>query len=195
MFMGAIPPPLPLGSRVVVCIDGFNLYYGALKGSSHKWLDIQRLFTLLRPHDQITAIRYFTAVSSYGTSQDQLTYLRALETLPLVTIIQGRYKKKKVKCRITHLACTVPAPDRFFFIPEEKRTDVNIGIFMLDDAYQGLFDHAILISGDSDLVPAINMVRTRFQNKQVTVYVPSRDPTRGAAVELRTAATKNRDFP
>jgi uncharacterized LabA/DUF88 family protein len=66
---------------------------------------------------------------------------------------------------------------------------------MQDDAYLGLFDHAILISGDSDLVPAINLVRTRFQNKQVTVYVPSRDPTRGAAVELRTAATKNRDFP
>ncbi len=122
--MGAIPPLLPLGSRVVVYIDGFNFYYGVLKGSSHKWLDIQRLFTLLRPHDQITAIRYFTAVSSYGTSQDQLTYLRALETLPLVTIIQGRYKKKKVKCRIAHPACTVPALDRFFFIPEEKRTDV-----------------------------------------------------------------------
>ena len=66
---------------------------------------------------------------------------------------------------------------------------------MLDDGYQGLFEHAILVSGDSDLVPAINMIRTRFSNKQVTVYVPSRNPVRGAAVELRAAATKNRDLP
>src|SRR5262249_33956415 len=76
-----------------------------------------------------------------------------------------------------------------------KRTDVNIGIFMLDDAYQGLYEHAILVSGDSDLVPAVNMVRTRFPHKQVTVYVPSRNPLRGAAVELRAAGTKHRDFP
>lgn len=72
---------------------------------------------------------------------------------------------------------------------------MNIGIFMLDDAYQGFFDHAILVSGDSDLVPAINMVRTRFPNKQVTVYVPSRNAIRGAAVELRAAASKHRDLP
>jgi hypothetical protein len=64
-----------------------------------------------------------------------------------------------------------------------------------DDAYQDDCDHFILVSGDSDLVPAVNMVRTRFANKQVTVYVPSRNPVRGAAVELRAAANKDRDLP
>lgn len=194
MFMGVLPLA-PIGLPVVIYIDGFNLYYGALKSTAFKWLDINRLFTQLRPHDQINAIRYFTAVSSYGNSQDQLTYLRALATLPRVTVIQGRYKKKRVKCGVIHASCTVQPPDRLFFTPEEKRTDVNIGIFMLDDAYQGLYEHAILVSGDSDLVPAVNMIRTRFPNKQVTVYVPSRNPVRGAAVELRAAATKNRDLP
>jgi hypothetical protein len=47
----------------------------------------------------------------------------------------------------------------------------------------------------SDLVPAVNMVKTRFPAKQITVYVPSRNPVRGAAVELRAAADKNRDLP
>src|ERR1035441_5783134 len=88
------PPPRPLGSRVVVYIDGFNLYYGVLRFSREKWLDIERLLKLLRPHDTIQKIRYFTALSSGGKSQDQLAYLKAIETLPLVNVIRGRYKNK-----------------------------------------------------------------------------------------------------
>lgn len=191
--MGAYPAP-PVGSRVVVYIDGFNLYYGVLKFSKEKWLDIEHFFRLLRPHDQILRIRYFTALSSGGKSMDQLAYLRAIETLPLVNVIRGRYKNKSVKC-LVRPACAVADKDRFFNTPEEKRTDVNIAVSMLDDAYQNLCDHLILVSGDSDLVPAVNMVRTRFPAKIVTVYVPSRNPIRGAAVELRAAANKDRDLP
>ena len=66
---------------------------------------------------------------------------------------------------------------------------------MLDDAYQNLCDHLILFSGDSDLVPAVNMVRHRFPAKKITVYVPFRNPIRGAAVELRVAASVHRDLP
>jgi uncharacterized LabA/DUF88 family protein len=195
-FMGANPPPHagPVGSRVVVYVDGFNLYYGVLRFSKEKWLDIERLFKLLRRHDQIQKIRYFTALSSEGKSQDQLAYLKAIETLPLVNVIRGRYKNKSIKC-LVRPACGVPDKDRFFNTPEEKRTDVNIAVSMLDDAYQNLCDHLILVSGDSDLVPAVNMVRTRFPGKQVTVYVPSRNPIRGAAVELRASANKDRDLP
>jgi 6-hydroxy-3-succinoylpyridine 3-monooxygenase len=185
--------PLPRGSRVIVYIDEFNLYYGVLRFSRDNWLDIERLFTILRPHDQLEKIRYFTALSSGGQSQDQLAYLRALQTLSLVDVVRGRYKKKSVKCLVQ--ICSVPDRDRMFGTQEEKRTDVNIAVSMLDDAYQGLCDHLIVVSGDSDLVPAVNMVKTRFPAKQVTVYVPSRNPIRGAAVELRAAADKNRDLP
>ena len=66
---------------------------------------------------------------------------------------------------------------------------------MLDRAYQDLCDHFIIFSGDSDLVPAINMVRLRFPQKKITVYVPSRNPVRGAAVEIRTAANVHRTLP
>ena len=48
--------------RTCIYIDGFNLYYGAVKGTSHKWLDLKTAFAmLLQPHHQITAIKYFTA--------------------------------------------------------------------------------------------------------------------------------------
>jgi uncharacterized LabA/DUF88 family protein len=66
---------------------------------------------------------------------------------------------------------------------------------MLDDAYQNLCDRFVVVSGDSDLVPALNLVKTRYPEKEIIVYVPSRSAIRGAAVELRVAADKNRTLP
>ena len=51
-------------------------------------------------------------------------------------------------------------------MPEEKRTDVNIAVFMLDDAYRDMCDQFVIFSSDSDLVPAVNMVRLRFPKKE-----------------------------
>lgn len=80
-------------------------------------------------------------------------------------------------------------------MPEEKRTDVNIAVQMLDDAYQDACDRFVIVSGDSDLVPAVNRLKVRFPKKEVVVYVPTRDPDRGAATELRGSADKDRDLP
>lgn len=191
--MGA-PPPNPFPRpRTIFYVDGFNLYYGAVRATpALKWLDLDRYCKLLRPHDHIISIRYFSALVSGPTKPNQESYLRALSTTPLVEVILGKFKQKKVKCGVS--TCTSPG-QKWYQIPEEKRTDVNIAVFMLDDAYQNACDQMIIFSGDSDLVPAINMVRKRFPAKKIIVYVPSRDPVRGAAVELRTAAHINRTLP
>ena len=61
-----------MGARVYV--DGFNLYYAALRGTPFKWLDPVRLTTLLLPRDwTIDQLRYFTArVSESSTLARQL---------------------------------------------------------------------------------------------------------------------------
>jgi len=187
---GAPHVPKP---RVIVYIDGFNLYYGAVKSTpALKWLDLERFCKLLRPNDDVQAVKYFTALINGPTKPNQEAYLRALATTPLVSVILGKFKDKNVRCGVT--TCTHLASKRFK-VPEEKRTDVNIAISMLDDCYQDLCDHLILFSGDSDLVPAVSLIRLRFAAKTVTVYVPSNNPIRGAAVELRLAATKHRNLP
>lgn len=119
-----VPPP----KRSIIYIDGFNLYYGALRGGPHKWLNLERYFRLLLPNDSIQKIRYFTAkvVGSHAANQD--AYLSALETLPLVDIILGKFKAKQVQGLCP--SCPLPAP-QFFSTFEEKRTDVNIALWML----------------------------------------------------------------
>ncbi len=185
-------PSLPRIARTIVYVDGFNLYYGAVKGTPHKWLDLAKFFQFLRPHDSIEKIRYFTALVTGPTRLNQEAYWQALATTPVVEIIPGKFKNKRVPCGLA--TCTHPGK-RIFEVPEEKRTDVNIAVYMLDDAYQDACDNFVLVSGDSDLVPAIRMIRTRFPTKQITVYVPAQNPVRGYAVELRSAAQRDRDLP
>jgi hypothetical protein len=70
-------------AKVNVYIDGFNLYYGALKKTPFKWLDLSRLCQALLPSDAIQEIKYFTARVSArpgkpSSAHDQGLYIRAL---------------------------------------------------------------------------------------------------------------------
>ena len=80
-------------------------------------------------------------------------------------------------------------------MPEEKRTDVQIALTMARDAWEKTCEQMILVSGDSDLVPAVNLVKEIAPGTKITVYVPARHQARGAAVELRGAADKDRILP
>jgi uncharacterized LabA/DUF88 family protein len=168
------------------------MYYGALRGTEHRWLNLERYFQFIRKHDEIQQIKYFTARIAGPRAGTQATYLRALETRPLVSIVLGKFKRKAVRCSVTR--CSFDG-QRDFKVPEEKRTDVNIGLHMLDDAYRDRCDTFVVVSGDSDLVPAVDMVKQRFPKKKIVVYVPTRSKIRGAALELRNAADKHRDLP
>jgi len=186
-------PLLPTRRRTIVYVDGFNLFYGALKGTPYKWLDLDGLFRRLRPHDDIKLIRYFTALVEIGPHRlRQYAYLEALASFPNIKVLLGKFKMKQVTC--TFPDCTVIG-DRVFSVPEEKRTDVNIAVHMVDDAYRNECDQFVLVSGDSDLVPPIRLIRTAFPEKRVVVYVPANDCARGYAVELRTSAHKHATLP
>jgi uncharacterized LabA/DUF88 family protein len=188
------PQPQRPRPRTNVYIDGFNFYYGAVKDTPHKWLDFQRFVRFLRPADDVQRIYYFTAlVDAPSPQKRQLTYLGALGTLPNIEVVLGRFKSKQIKCEVA--ACSDKACDKIFKKPEEKRTDVNIAVYMVDHAYQNACDQFVLISGDSDLVPAVRMIKLRFPEKLVIVYVPAKDKVRAFAVELRGSADRHRELP
>lgn len=182
--------------RTIVYIDGLNFYYGAVKGTPYKWLNLERYFTLIRQADDIVAIKYFTASILGPTKPNQDVFLQALSTLPRVHVFLGRFKNKQITCEVAACAATLSKEQRIFNKPEEKRTDVSIAVTMLDDAYQDRCDQFVLVSGDSDLVPGVRMIRQRFPQKRIVVYIPAaRDTTRSGAYELRGAAHVARSIP
>ena len=89
--------------KTFIYIDAFNLYYGSLKGTPYKWLDLAALSQALLAKHQIERIKYFTAlVQSRPNNPGQLTrqqvYLRALRTIPKLEIYYGHYLSHVVIC-------------------------------------------------------------------------------------------------
>src|SRR6266540_5275919 len=145
----------PKMSTAIAYIDGFNLYYGALKGTPYKWLDIVALARRLVPDDHLVAVRYFTArvrpqPNDPQQPQRQQAYLRALDTLPLVTIHLGHYLS-----HATRMPLANPRPGRAGTVEviktEEKGSDVNLATYLLLDAFRQDCQAAVVISNDSDL--------------------------------------------
>jgi 6-hydroxy-3-succinoylpyridine 3-monooxygenase len=186
-----------LGRRSAIYIDGFNLYYGALKDSSDKWLDLQKYFTQVRSAEMIQQIWYFTAEVTGPSGLRQQAYLDALATRPLIKTVKGVFKKKQLKCGVRSCSYSDPTSGKKFSSYEEKQTDVNIALQIVRDAYEKRYESIVLVSGDSDLVPALALAREiSSPSTKITVYVPSRYPERVRATgELRAIADNVRALP
>lgn len=173
--------------RVIVYIDGFNLYFGILDAGycNSKWLDLDLLVkNLLQPKQDLQEIKYFTSrVSNNPDKQKrQSTYIEALETTG-VKIFYGHYQRDVVECN----RCGNIWPKY-----NEKMTDVNIATQILIDAYQDKYDMAMLISGDSDLVPPIRAIHNNFKNKRVFIAFPPKRHNNSVALVAKGSMTIGR---
>jgi uncharacterized LabA/DUF88 family protein len=165
-----------------VYIDGFNLYYGLLKGTPYKWLDLERFCDQLLPQNAVKRIHYFTAkVDARPQDPDQptrqLAYLQALGALPRVEVHLGTFMSSVVSQVIVE---TDPVTGRYLraggqpvlkmdaagdvvkawvFKSEEKGSDVNLAAHLLRDAYRATCKCAVIISNDSDLLTPIRMAK------------------------------------
>ena len=168
-----------------IYVDGFNVYYGCLRGTRYKWLDLDALSRRLFPRDTIHRIRYFTAPVS-GRSGDlqqpqrQQTYLRALETIPHVTIHHGRYLTHP-----TRMPLARPRPGGATTVEviktEEKGSDVNLATYLLLDAFRQDCDTAVVISNDSDLKEPVELAQSEL-GIAVGVVNPHRPDRRSRAL-------------
>ena len=181
----------------VVYIDGFNLYHGMrdMGWKKYYWLDLNKLSNEILPQGfSLTKTKYFTAPTDSskdpGGERRQSTYLEALGTLNDLQIYFGKFKSKKVTCKKYHgnlksSVVTCSNCTGLWWTYEEKMTDVCIATEVLCDAFNGLFDAAFIVSGDSDLVPPIEAIKKHFPDKKITVAFP---PARNRSMELKHTA-------
>ena len=181
--------------RTRVYVDGYNLFYACLKGTPYKWLDVYKLVDTLLPRNDIDKLRYFTArVSARPHDPDQpqrqQTYLRALATVPEIEVHFGHFLTHEVNMP----EATAWSTGRYRAVrvmkTEEKGSDVNLATHLLMDAFDDLFDVAVIISNDSDLKEPISQVRTRF-GKKIVLFGPKSTRLSGA---LRPLADFVRQF-
>ena len=164
-----------------IYVDGFNLYYGALRKTPYKWLNLLLLCQKLLPNREINRIRFFTALvtplpHNPDTRNRQSAYLRALETIPGLTIHFGRFASHPQNWPAYPVTYPVSgeAPQMVRILrTEEKRSDVNLATLLFLDCVDDDFDEAVVISNDSDLALPIKYAVQRF-GKTVGVINPQR---------------------
>lgn len=175
--------------KTIVYVDGFNLYYGAVKRTPYKWLNIRALCEFLLPKNQVIGIKYFTALvtarpNDPDQSNRQQIYLRVLRTISGLEIIYGHFLEHVI---MMPLADTLPGMPKHARVikTEEKGSDVNIASHLVNDGHKKRYEAAILVSNDSDLVELVKIVRSELK---IPVGVLNPIPDRPSH-ELRKYAT------
>lgn len=160
--------------RTIVYVDGFNFYYGAVRGTPWKWLDPVALFLrVLGPQNALLKVKYFTArVRPSPHDPDvnvrQDAYLRALEAhCPLVELQFGHFLRHRVSME----SANPPPPTSEVWKTEEKGSDVNLALQVLNDAWLDAYDCAVVVSNDSDLAESLRLVKAQH-GKVIGIVTP-----------------------
>ena len=134
---------------------------------SKYWIDFVKLFQQFTGINQsLEKVYYFTAPPP---DADKFFRQRLLfKTNSLINgnkfeVIDGKFFPKTVKCK----KC-----NKTYQIFEEKHTDVNIAIKMIDDCLQGYVDTIALVSADGDLLTPLSLINERFPNIKIRIYFP-----------------------
>lgn len=187
MFATEPPGSRSPGLFFMICnfyIDGYNWYhrldaYYKSTGENYKWLNYRSLCKWIihtHPGNKIGHIYFCTALppelnkEKYkGTSERFTTYTNALRHYG-IEIVQGYFKTKRTvfqelvegrKVKVERITV------------EEKQTDSNIVAYSVRDAFLNKFDKAFILSADSDIVPAVRVIKeTESLDKKEIVVVP-----------------------
>ncbi len=167
----------PHASRTAVYVDGFNFYYW-LKPTPFRWVNVKQIALNALRHasirHEIVAVKYFTArvsrtAADPGKQIRQDIYLRAQQSIsPEFGAYFGEFRRQRKRMPlVTSNGGFGPLAE--VWATEEKGSDVNLAVQLVNDAWANAFDLAVVVSNDSDLKPALQLVKHR--GKKVGVLV------------------------
>jgi uncharacterized LabA/DUF88 family protein len=188
--------------KTAIYIDGYNLYYGVLKHSAYKWLNVYTLFeALVKENDplcQLVHCGFYTSLTKARVStrgeksvQSQQVYHRALESIhtPPVKITCHKHSldAKPLMC-----AENGRSPDKaqraWVWQTSEKKTDVAMALDAYRMAASGNADQIVFVTNDTDHEPALKAIRDDFPSIRRGVIVPRKEgAARPASADLRAA--------
>lgn len=176
--------------RTIAYVDGYNLFFGCLKYTPYKWLDLvallERILHVQDPSATLLRVGYFTApikarLATHGEEavRAQDAYHRALKARGRVEIISGWYSLEGVWA-----PRRVEPPNKADRVEiwklEEKETDVHLALRMYRDAIRSECDQVVLVSSDSDLVPALKMLALDTPEVRRGLILPRAEAMPGA---------------
>lgn len=171
----------PAMKRVAFLVDGFNLYHSLVCGQfdsggrTTKWLDLRGLCAsylpdiagVLRSEVELGGVHYFSAPPNHLSADKQSRHRHYMTCLSstAVDVHLGHFRLKDVRCPTCHAA---------FQKAEEKETDVAIGVMLLELCHTGRAGAIALVTGDTDLAPAIRCAQKLFAHIPIITLLPYR---------------------
>lgn len=130
---------------------------------------------LLGNQNQLGKIKYFTSIVSATTDDPQkpirqLSYIHALSRfIPEIEVYRGHFMSHEVLMPLV----TPTTNQKFVKVikTEEKGTDVNLAVHLVNDAWLDKFECAVIVSNDSDLTEAIRIVKEE-RHKRIGIIHP-----------------------
>lgn len=177
--------------ETIVYVDGYNLFYGRLRNTHFKWLDLfqltQKIIQIQNPESRLSKVKFFTApvkanFASHGqkSPQAQDRYHRALETIygESIEIIFGYHTVEKgTPPRYKKPINKNDRVDIWKF--EEKQSDVNLSLHMYRDAVNDICEQQVLVSNDSDLEFGLKLIKQDFPHIDLGLIIPRNKPESG----------------
>ena len=189
-------------NRILVLIDGFN-YYHKLKEYQNKynkcvkWLDYRSLAeSWLTPNDDINGmmIYYFSAIATWRGANSvakHKIYIEALKSRGIIPVL-GEFKQKKIhRCKSGEkcINCTCEPDKEKLIRHEEKNSDVNLAITLIEKSIKKEFDKCFILSADNDFATAIS--RAKQLNPKIKIIIQPPPLTKNKSVQKRNYAIDN----
>jgi uncharacterized LabA/DUF88 family protein len=159
--------------KVSVFIDGYNLYHAVdnLKKPHLKWVNLLTLSQTFARSDhgfEIIRIKFFTAPPIHKHESIQKRYANYIKVLKHlgIEVIEGKFKGKTLTFKDDHGNFLEKQTH------EEKESDVNIALAILEDAFEKTSDKILVFTNDSDIAPAIRLAKTKNKNLKINVITP-----------------------
>ena len=141
-----------MAERVMIFIDGSNLYHSLKKNFNTSKINFEKFCTHLAGKGDLITINYYTAPVHQKDDpqayQSQQKFLANLAKVKRLKISFGRLEKRENNHKV------------------EKGVDVKLVVDLMKNAFEKKFDKAILVSNDADFVPAVEEVQ--MLGKKVT---------------------------
>lgn len=155
--------------KVALFIDGSNFYYGLKSVYGDKKhltnFNFLKLGEILAGKNRdLLRIYYYNAPLDYNSNPEayakQQKFFERIKLMDKVKLILSRLQKRKIK-----------GTNKFYYVV--KGDDIHIAVDMVKGAYENTFDTAILVSGDGDFVPAVEVVQEKGKSVENAYFKPS----------------------